>query len=276
MNRLCRSLAFGVLAIGSTPALAQAYCRSTTCVGDCPRDLDTNCKTTGQPLFWAGGCIGFSIARRGSVNVDFSDIEQVTIASYVAWSDLPCDTGNASLGFSRLADSDDFRAEYDPGGENVNLILFQDTRWDYEGVENSLARTTVSYDPDTGEILDADIEMNHAFNEFTVGEDYVAYDMQSIMTHEVGHFIGLDHTLDPSATMNAGYIQGSVDPRTLEDDDIAAACAVYDPRRTVGCRPSASAEEPSGCSATPTAPNDQRWLAPWLGLLWLGWSRCRR
>jgi hypothetical protein len=215
---------------------AHAYCRSTTCAGSCARD-GAGCKTQGLPLYWASSCVGFSLQEDGSEHIAFADFAEVAILSFLAWSELDCGGGLSSIAFTRLADVECHRAEYDPSGPNANVVMFQDYKWDYQGTDNTLAKTTVTYDSSTGEILDADIELNHAFNELTIGDDQVVYDLQSILTHEIGHFIGLDHTLDPVATMNAGYSPGDTDPRELALDDVAAACAVYPPDRPATCKP---------------------------------------
>jgi hypothetical protein len=55
----------------------------------------------------------------------------------------------------------------------------------------------------------------------------VQYDLQSILTHEVGHFIGIAHSPDPGAVMFASYAPGSTAQRELHPDDIEAVCAIY-------------------------------------------------
>lgn len=259
-SRLLLPLGIAAAAMTAAPSAA-AFCRSTTCVGECNRDPD-NCKTAGQPLSWAPFVVEFRVASRGSEFIPFPVIEEVTQLSFVAWSDIPCATGTASIAFTRGPDTDCHCAEYDPGAnDNENVILFQDTKWDYTGVDNTLAKTTVSYDAETGVILDADIELNHAFNEFTTGDDAVVYDLQSILTHEVGHFIGLDHTPDFAATMNAGYQEGTTEQRSLEPDDEAGACAAYPPGRDVA---PPMVEEEGGCSVAVAGSPPPSTLPPWL------------
>jgi hypothetical protein len=227
----------------AAPNAAYAYCRSTTCQdsqGECARD-DDGCKTTGQPLFWASHCVGFSIQKDGTVNLPYDAVTPIIEQSFLAWTDISCDTGNATIAFSRTKDVTCHQAEYSSGGPNANVVMFQDEKWKYKpsgdpfDVDNTLAKTTVTFDNDTGEILDADIELNYAYNELTVGDSKVVYDLQSILTHEIGHFIGLDHSPDPDATMNASYTEGDTSLRTLEPDDVAAACAVYPPERAGTC-----------------------------------------
>jgi len=230
------ALVAGACLAFAAPREALAFCRSTTCTGDCPRDAD-GCKTSGTPLAWKGGCVSFSLQEDSSVHIPIKYFRQVATRSFVAWSELECDAGLSSLLFSEADDVACREAEYNPSGTNTNVLLFQDTKWQYSGVDNTLAKTTVTFDDDTGEILDADIEINHANNNFTINDDVVDYDLEAVLTHEVGHFIGIDHTPDFTATMYAGYEPGTIDGRSLEVDDVLAACAAYPPSRDVTCDP---------------------------------------
>ncbi|MEZ4440405.1 MAG: matrixin family metalloprotease [Polyangiaceae bacterium] len=219
-------------------ASALAFCRSTTCArSDCATDFD-GCKTEGEPLWWATQCVSFSLQEDGSQHIDFEVFHQVASRCAAEWSQRECDGGGLStMAFSEEEPAIVHRTEYNQSGGNANVIMFQDTKWRYEGTDNTLAKTTVTYDKETGEIFDADIELNHAYNEFTTGDDEVVYDLQSILTHEMGHFIGLDHTPDFAATMNAGYQVQSTELRDLAEDDLLALCAVYPPERDAKCAP---------------------------------------
>ena len=234
-----------ILTIGSTllltalasPSVASAYCRSTTCTGeDCTRDED-GCKTSGAKLYWPTSCVGISLQEDSSVHIDFKYFEQAAQRSLFSWTGLECGDGLATIGFSQLEEVACKKTEYNSGGTNANVILFQDTKWIYKGVDNTLAKTTVTFNDETGEILDADIEINHANNLFTINDMTVEYDLESVLTHELGHLIGIDHTPDFDATMFAGYEPGSIDQRTLEEDDILAACEAYPASRKATCAP---------------------------------------
>jgi hypothetical protein len=251
------------VALGATRA--EAFCRSTTCTGDCPRD-DDGCKTTGTPLQWPTLCVGMSIQKDGTANLAMKDVRPAIENGFAAWSGLDCGGGmQASMAFAELDDVSCHATEYNPGGPNANVILFQDNKWRYHGADDTLAKTTVTFDADTGVIFDADIEVNHAYNEFTVGDDNVVYDLQSVITHELGHVLGLDHSPDFDATMNAGYDPGSTEQRTLEADDIAGICAVYPPDRPGKCDPTpkgglgdacvqAHEDDGGGCAASASGP----------------------
>ena len=56
----------------------------------------------------------------------------------------------------------------------------------------------------------------------------ISTDAGSILTHEAGHMLGLDHPSDqPSATMYAFYSRGSTALRVLDADDVDGVCTVY-------------------------------------------------
>jgi MYXO-CTERM domain-containing protein len=74
-----------------------------------------------------------------------------------------------------------------------------------------------------------------------------AYDLQSVITHEAGHFMGLAHATMACSlvegncpTMSPSYPQDSLAFRTLEQDDIEGICNIYPPGRAAGddaCQP---------------------------------------
>jgi hypothetical protein len=83
-----------------------------------------------------------------------------------------------------------------------------------------------------------------------------AYDFDSIITHECGHFLGMAHTGDDRATMYASYTQGSTYKRILTSDDVSGLCSIYLPGGERAVDPSAtpdgSGEVPEdACDPTP-------------------------
>jgi hypothetical protein len=98
--------------------------------------------------------------------------------------------------------------------------------------------TTVVYDTSTGETLDADIEFNGAYFAFgsaeTAGDSHII-DLQTVITHEIGHTIGLDDLYDSAHSDSTMYGvdihqsdgSPSTDKRQLDQDDIDGLCLIY-------------------------------------------------
>ena len=260
LSTLGAAVAAGALVLGMAGDAA-AFCRSTTCrtVGEkeCPKD-ENDCPETGAKLFWPTSCVSYAMNRVGTQDLDPVETRNILRKTFGTWSDVPCPGGGvAKFTFQEREPVACKRSEYNKDGKNVNVVLFQDDDWKYRGIDGTLAKTSVTYNDETGEIYDADIEVNTANNTVTISDTKVEYDFQAIMTHEVGHFIGIAHSPFDSAVMFASYSPGSTAQRKLTEDDIEAVCAIYPPDSKVACNTeprngfSASCEkkeEEKGCS----------------------------
>jgi hypothetical protein len=221
-------LAFSVLF--ALPAFA--FCRTTTCTS-CPTDID-GCTVGGTPIAWPQTCVSFSVQKDGSRIADYATIEQLARSAFSSWQGAQCGTGGDAPSIT-LADQ--FGAtlctehEYNVGRGNANAIIFHDDVWPYpDDVLTVLALTTVTFDKNTGDIHDADLEINGTellSLDTPVPAD--SYDLRSILVHETGHFLGLAHSLDPNSVMRRSYIPGDDSFRRLGDDDQAGICEIYRP-----------------------------------------------
>lgn len=141
--------------------------------------------------------------------------------------------------------------------------------WEHDstiGAGGTIALTTVTFDPSTGEIFDADMELQDWNGDpnaptgwyFTCPgppalactgntNDAALYsesgcifmDIGNTVTHEAGHMLGLDHVCVPNVTgptaacPNGGAVMeptaglGDTDKRTLKPDDINGVCSIY-------------------------------------------------
>lgn len=82
------------------------------------------------------------------------------------------------------------------------------------GGNDVLAKTTVAYDEGTGEIVDADIAVRTGLGS----------KLQAVLTHEIGHALGLGHSEVKDSTMFWSYFDGQ---ETLHTDDIAGVHTLY-------------------------------------------------
>lgn len=242
--RRLRPGVLGAALLGATlwlaPRAAQAYCRTTTCdpaMEDC--DLDPQgCATRGEYLYWPDACVTYAVQRSGSPlrGISAYDTDQALRAAFSAWLGADCAGGGSpSLGVIPLGGASCDQVEFNPAEQgrpltpNANLVIYRDDDWPYVNERFVIARTSITFDPLTGAIFDADIELNSFRNEFSASDDMVSNDLQSVLTHEVGHFLGLDHTLVRNATMLADYELSDLGTRTLSSDDVAGICAIYSP-----------------------------------------------
>lgn len=119
--------------------------------------------------------------------------------------------------------------------EPDNLIVFIRSASEWTSSGNSptwIAITKIAHDPDSGEIVDADIEINDGGYVFSYDDSPTRnqVDFLSMITHELGHFYGLDHSTEASATMYATYAtspQDATEARSLAQDDSDGICTLY-------------------------------------------------
>lgn len=226
---------FQVLAVGLlatvVPNDALAFCQATT--------VDENqamCGQVGEPLWWPTACLSYAVDEDGSQWLDQAETRAVVEAGFNTWSSVTCDTGPTEIQFRRLADSTCMIPEYNFTGGNVNTIAFLDPWVDpRDGVplnSRALGFTSVWFDTETGEIWGADMLINDAQRLADCSSVGVCsgFDLESIVTHEAGHFIGIGHSPITDATMYlASGSVGDIEMRSLEQDDIDAICTIYPP-----------------------------------------------
>lgn len=224
----------------AAPSVAGAFCRTTTVpVAADFSPTRERCWTNGFPLFWRNSCVSYSIQKLASRQVAYDDAANAFSRAFTKWTGSTCPSEN--VGRSRVSiDVRDLgpvecpEVDYNQSGGNQNVIVFRDDKWPHGDTANTLALTTVTFNPNTGEIYDADMEINTKERKVTLVDPVPkdGYDFESIVTHEAGHFLGLAHSGDSLAAMYANYVPGATAMRNLTSDDVAGICSIYRPDGT--------------------------------------------
>jgi uncharacterized protein (TIGR03382 family) len=227
------AFAAAALALSIAPTTARAYCRTASCETQdgawqvCTPQMPADC---GTPLYWPNRCVGYTMQKDASVQVSLADAEFVFQQAFATWMNADCGGGaRPSIELVYQGPVECTTQEYNKEKGNANILMFRDGDWPYGG-GGVLALTTVTYSKKTGQIYDADMELNSQnVKSFSIGDDNVEFDLLSIATHEAGHFLGIAHSPEPDATMFTNYQQGTIGLRDLTADDVAAICAAYPP-----------------------------------------------
>lgn len=229
---------------------------------------------SGRQISWQEDRISYALNREGSEDVPFKQVEQAVQASFNAWAEPAC----SPLSFNYRGVSDSRFVGYNLEGKNENLVLWQDDDWSYE--DGIIGVTTVTFCTQRaglctyeGRILDADIEMNGAEFTFSTNRERHFFDIANALTHEVGHFLGLDHSRSAKATMYPSAPPGETSKRLLSQDDINGLCAIYGD----GSAGRAGGDDDGGCRSAAVGAQSPRSLWGWALLIaGMGWVRRRR
>jgi matrixin len=162
---------------------------------------------------------------------------------------------------------------YRRNGHNKNTVRFAP---DGDPLANgALAITVITFDAHAKEILDADVVLNgeHGFAFFdhdARDEGMSTYDLQNVLTHELGHLLGLGEDMtDVDATMYAFSQPGETGKRDLEVVDKDSIAALYDEEF--------EADAQGGCGGAAIAGYEgQPWVWAALGFGALGLMMRRR
>lgn len=161
--------------------------------------------------------VPYLINSAGSDDLTLPQITDAIHAAFQTWQDVPCaaityqDAGPTTLGVAV---------------DGQNAILFIESGWVYGSEAAGATALTILDGQQT-----ADVAMNGQHFRWAIGPSGAlaaggTFDLQAVLTHELGHFSGLGHTMRSHDTMYYSWTPWG-GQRQPSADDQAGLCSIY-------------------------------------------------
>jgi len=181
--------------------------------------------STGNPIFWDDSDLPLDMRlnKKGS-----ADDKAGSLAACDDAADEWNDVSNTSFDCRSLGRvSQTAASDTQSGPDFKNLTVWRERNFPFG--EEVLA-VTISWFFTSGELVDSDIIVNgedHRWATFNRAQAQDFFDVFTVILHEMGHVLGLDHVSKRSAIMYPFVAPGDV--KHLGNDDIKGVRAIYPP-----------------------------------------------
>lgn len=231
IRRLKRLLESGRLIVVFFGAALSILHFSLCTVGAYEAQLGGNTKKI--PLRWRGEVINLTLSnslRQPASNIKLnSDVIGAVQRSLKTWESA------SNIKFLIVWSDKVSISKADGVGDGASLITIAATSENVQPFQGKFGempgRTRTFYDK-RGKIVEADIVLN-PYQQFSTDGSFGTFDLESVLTHEIGHLLGLDHSVVLAATMysqqgkNGTFSLPAFAPRSLSEDDLAGIHSLY-------------------------------------------------
>lgn len=204
-----------------------------------------------QGYVWDPGqdrAVNYQLHPAGSDDVgDGSDLAVIRNA-FNTWEEVAC----SFLRFQEV----DWTDPRTVNNDGRNRIMWVESQAEWPGQPGTLALTYTFYTQSGGRnIVDADIIVNGVDWTWTTVDDQVGQgtpakvDIETVLFHEIGHFLGLDHSRDETAAMYPD--NNKLMQRGPAIDDVRGVCSLYPNGQPVPGEEAGGAPVGSPCQDAP-------------------------
>jgi len=211
MNRRINHWILIALAVAVAAPSAEAFKRSKT--------------SGGVPLFWDDTDLPLAMIlnNKGSADDKAGSLNACDDAAE-AWNDVT----NTSFEFENLKRKSTKKASDTQNSPDFkNVIVWRENNFPDEFGNGVLAVTLSWFFTSNGEFVDADIVVNGEDFTFSTNLANNTFDVFTVILHEKGHVLGLDHVNKRSAVMYPFIEDGQ--RKQLSNDEVKGVRAIYPP-----------------------------------------------
>lgn len=179
-----------------------------------------------NPIRWPSNSVSLEVHSGGSDDLAWNTTSRIIDEAMAQWNGTSC----SAMQLSRASNTTQMGTVVVEGGVDGSnrLVWIEDETWPFS--QFVLAMTMPVWDQ-SGSIVEADIAFNGKDVVWAEGNEDEAEDLPSVMVHELGHFIGLQHMLGAENLHDPPSMAVSVDAalrsRELLGDDESGACFLY-------------------------------------------------